>query len=276
MTQITPICQGPGPKGETPLIEVLHRAVAVLDVLRSADEGLSIRQVAQRAQLSKSTVQRLLRELVELDLAAQEPRTGGYRLGPRTLALGSAYQRRLDVRQVALPHMTALRDATGETVGLSVPYENQVLHIDQVESRLELRATFDIGRPLPLWSGAPSRLLLAERTDADVELLVRDHSGAEFRPINPPPPDTLIADVRRAREDGHAIAMEETLPGVSTISAPIRGSTGALHATVSLTAPASRLTSDRLPALRDRVLDTARAISAELGWMPRRNVATAG
>jgi len=251
------------------VIEVLHRAVAVLEVLRSSDEGLSIRQVAARAGLSKSTVQRLLRELVDLDLAAQDPQTGGYRLGPRTLALGSTYQRRLDVRRVALPHMTALRDATAETVGLSVPYENQVLHIDQAESALELRATFDIGRPLPLWSGAPSRLMLAERTDAEVELLVRDHSGAEFHPVNPPPPDALIADVRRARQDGFAMAKEETLPGVSTISAPVRGSTGTLLATVSLTAPSMRLVETSVDGLLEQVIATGRSISAELGWLPR-------
>lgn len=257
------------------MIEVLHRAVAVLDVLRSAEEGLSIRQVALRAELSKSTVQRLLRELIDLDLAAQDPLTGGYRLGPRTLALGSAYQRRLDVRQVALPHMTALRDATSETVGLSVPYEDQVLHIDQVQSALDLRATFDIGRPLPLWSGAPSRLMLAERADAEVERLVHDHSHAEFRPVNPPPPEVLVADVRRARQDGYAIAKEETLPGVSTLSAPVRGSTGTLLATVSLTAPSIRLTDDKVDGLLEQVIATGRAISAELGWLPRRGAGVA-
>ena len=249
------------------MIEVLHRAVRVLDVLRVAETELSIRQVAQQAELSKSTVQRLLRELVDLNLASQDPSTARYRLGPRTLALGSAYQRRLNVRSAALPHMTKLRDSTGETVGLSVGLGDQVIHIDQVESASELRAMFEIGRPLPLWSGAPSRLLLAELDDADVHRLAHAERHADLSPINPPEPNTLIELVRQARSDGFAVAIEETLPGVSTFAVPIRSSTGNLVATVSVTSPTIRMTPEVITLLRPQVIATGHAISAELGWI---------
>ena len=258
------------------MIEVLHRAVAVLDVLRVADEGLSIRQLAERADISKSTVQRLLSELVRLDLASQDTITGRYRLGPRTLALGSAYQRRLDVRAAALPHMTKLRDSTGETVGLSVSLGEQVMHIEQVQSGSELRAMFDIGRPLPLWSGAPSRLLLAELPDAEVERIAHAERRADFSPVNPPAPEALIEAVAETRRTGFAIALEETLPGVSTLAAPVYASTGDLVATLSLTAPTIRMTPDDVARLRPQVVDTGRAISAELGWMPAHGSKSAG
>lgn len=249
------------------MIEVLHRAVAVLDVLRIAEHELSIREVAVRAGLAKSTVQRLLRELVELNLASQDPTTARYRLGPRTLALGSAYQRRLNVRAAALPHMTKLRDDTGETVGLSVGLGDQIMHIDQVESESELRAMFEIGRPLPLWSGAPSRLLLAELDDAEVQLIAHTDRRADLAPINPPDPEVLIALVRQVRSEGFAVAIEETLPGVSTLAAPVRSSTGDLVATVSLTSPTIRMTPEVIDRLRPQVTATGRAISAELGWL---------
>ncbi|GAA2759434.1 IclR family transcriptional regulator domain-containing protein [Actinopolymorpha rutila] len=249
------------------MIEVLHRAVRVLDVLRVAETELSIRQVAQHAELSKSTVQRLLRELVDLNLASQDPSTARYRLGPRTLALGSAYQRRLNVRSAALPHMTKLRDSTGETVGLSVGLGDQVIHIDQVESASELRAMFEIGRPLPLWSGAPSRLLLAELDEADVQRIAHAERRADLSPINPPEPNTLIELVRQARSEGFAVAIEETLPGVSTLAAPIRSSTGDLVGTVSVTSPTIRMTPEVITLLRPQVIDAGHAISAELGWL---------
>ncbi len=68
--------------------------------------------------------------------------------------------------------MAALRDATGETVGISVALADQLLHVDQVESELGLHARLDIGRPLPLWSGAPARLLLAVRSDEEIAEIV--------------------------------------------------------------------------------------------------------
>ena len=143
-------------------MSVLQRAVQLLDVLQTADEGLSIRQIGERAELSKSAVQRILRELVETGLVVQDSTTRRYELGPRLLALSATYHRRLNVRQVALGHMTRLRDETGETVGLTIRTGEQIMHIEQAESPRDLRASFEIGQRLPLWSGAPSRLFLAD------------------------------------------------------------------------------------------------------------------
>lgn len=245
----------------------IQRAVRVLDVLAGADRALTIRGVAERAALSKSAVQRLLTDLVTAELVTQDQVTRRYHLGPRTLALGMAYQQRLDVRRAALPYMRELRDETGETIGLSVGLGDQLLHIDQVESESPLRARFDIGRPLPLWSGAPSRLLLAERSDEDIRRIVSDRAHPSMVPVNPPTPEALMKDVLAVRAAGHACAFEETLPGVSTLSVRVLGADGHLAAILSLTAPSSRLDQARTEALLPSVVDCSRSISKALGWM---------
>ena len=80
---------------------VLQRAVRILQTLAAAPQPLSIRALADETGLSKSAVQRLLSDLVSTELASQDPATRQYHLGPRTLALGMAYQRRVDVRRAA-------------------------------------------------------------------------------------------------------------------------------------------------------------------------------
>lgn len=244
----------------------IHRAVQVLDALAAALEPLSIRSVAAETGLSKSAVQRILASLVTTQLAVQDATTRRYRLGPRTLALGMAYQRHVDVRRAALPHMRRLRDSTGETVGISVGLADQVLHVEQVESESSLRAHFDIGRPLPLWSGAPARLILAERPDEEIRRIVSERTGTDITPVNPPAPDTLLDEVQRVRELRFACAFEETLPGVNTMSVPVRGADGSLAAVLSLTAPSIRLTPGRVQTLLPDARAAATAISADLGW----------
>lgn len=250
---------------------VLHRAVQVLEVLRATDDqGLSIRHAAERAQLSKSAVQRILRELVDTELAVQDPITRRYRLGPRLLALGTAYYRQLNVRQVALTHMARLRDATGETIGLTVRTGEQIMHIEQIESPDQLRATFEIGRRLPLWSGAPSRLFLAEEPADQIQNILARRAPADVTPINPPNPDTELAEIQQARRTGYAAAFDETTKGVSTLSVPIRDSSDELVATLSLIAPSRRMGPDRASALAPQLIATAQSISAELGWTQRK------
>lgn len=244
----------------------IHRAVRILDLLAAADQPQSVRRVAELSGLSKSAVQRLLADLVSVDLAVQDPVSRRYRLGPRSLALGMAYQRRVDVRQAALPHMTSLRDRTGETVGISVALADQLLHVDQVESEQTLAARLDIGRPLPLWFGAPARLLLAVLTDEEILSIVQLRATTDLVPVNPPTPQDLLAGVARARATGYAYALEETLPGVHTMSVPVRGGDGSLAAVLSLTAPAVRLPRERMSEVLPSLRETAAAISADLGW----------
>lgn len=246
---------------------LLHRAIKVLDVLGAADEALPIRAIAERADLPKSAVQRLLADLVTTDMVSQDPSTRRYGLGPRTLAFGMAYQRGFDVRRLALPHMRRLRDATGETIGLSVGLGEQLIHIDQVECESALRARFDIGRPLPLWSGAPARLLLADRSDEEIARIISDHRlDSDVIPVNPPSAEVLMNDVAAVRSVGHACAFEETLPGVSTLSVPVHGPQGTLTAILSLTAPSSRLSRREVDELLPLVTTCAAAISLDLGW----------
>lgn len=245
--------------------ELLRRAVDVLEVLRVGDADLSIREVAVEVGLPKSTVQRLLRDLVETEMAAQDAVTRRYRLGPRTLALGTAYQRRLDVRTVALPYLIRLRDELGETVGLSVVLSEELMHLDQVESTSRLRATFEVGRPLPLWSGAPSRVLMADLPDDEVRRIVSDRRKVDVRPVKPLGPEELVAGVVEARERGHAMAFEETIVGVNTLSVPVRGHAGRVVAALSVTAPSSRFDEAAMRDALPLLVDAAWAISAELG-----------
>src|SRR5690242_15828513 len=95
----------------------LRRAVAVLDLLAAETSPPSVRTIAERTGLSKSAVQRILVELEAVDLAVRDPATRRFGLGPRTLALGSAYQRGLSLHAAAIGPMTDLAAEVGETVG---------------------------------------------------------------------------------------------------------------------------------------------------------------
>jgi DNA-binding IclR family transcriptional regulator len=245
--------------------ETLRRAVHTLDTLARADGDLSIREIAETAEVSKSAVQRILSSLVETGLAVQDPATRRYGLGPRTLVLGTAYQKRIDLRSVALPHMSRLRDLTGETVGLSVRVGDELLHIEQVESASALRRSFEIGRTLPLWCGAPSRLFLADLPDEEAERIVRARRSSAVVPADPPTADELLASVRECRERGYGTAFGETIGGVNTIAAALRGADGHVTATLSVTGPASRLDELALQRWAPLLLETGATVSALLG-----------
>ncbi|CAN5698077.1 IclR family transcriptional regulator [soil metagenome] len=245
--------------------ETLQRAVRTLEALARAESDLSIRELADEVDVSKSAVQRLLSSLVESGLAMQDPVSRRYGLGPRTLVLGTAYQRRIDLRSIALPHLVHLRDLTGETVGLSVRVGDELLHVDQVESASALRRSFEIGRTLPLWCGAPSRLFLADLPDAEVREILRRRRPSAVVPAAPPSARRMAAAVREARANGFAVAYGETIAGVNTVSAGLSGADGRIAGTLSVTGPSTRWDAAAIGRWTPQLLETSGTVGALLG-----------
>lgn len=244
---------------------LLRRAVAVLDSLADDAATPSVRAIAERTGLSKSAVQRILAELESVDLAVQDPASRRYRLGPRTLALGAAYQRGLSLHAAAVGPMTELVAEVSETVGLSVGRADRMIHVEQVEAQRRLSARFDVGRPLPLWFGAPARVLLAERSEDDIARVLEVRELTDIEPANPPTAAELRRQVDDVRRTGHARAFGETIEGVATLSVPVRDALDDLAAVLSITAPSDRLPVERMDELLPRLQDAAARISVSLG-----------
>lgn len=248
--------------------ESLRRGVQVLEALRTSPAHLSARELAVQLALPKSTVQRLLHTLEECDLAAQDPRSRKYHLGPRTLAFGTAYRARLDLRSIALPHMVGLRDRTGETIGLTVPVGSERMYLEQVHSHSELRTTAEVGRPYPLWTGAPGRVLLSARSDAEIRHLLSEVGAAALQVVSPHTESALWEAIEQVRKQGYATAFEETIPGINTVAAPVHDEAHAVVAVLSIAGSSARFTDEAMQRVLPDLLRATAAMTAELGGVP--------
>jgi len=113
-------------------VQSIERAFAVLTALTDGPVGVT--EVAERAELPKSTAARMLASLAREGAVEQVPGETRYRLGPRieTLATGLGTTRSLVA--VARPHLAELAAALGEAAGLSIPDGGEVHYVDQVDS----------------------------------------------------------------------------------------------------------------------------------------------
>src|SRR5688500_7374307 len=98
---------------------VISKVVALLDAFSPAAPELSLGELARITGLPVSTTYRLVSELVEWGgLERAEP--AGYRIGMRLWELGVLAPRGGDLREVAMPFMQDLYEATHENVHLAV------------------------------------------------------------------------------------------------------------------------------------------------------------
>ncbi|MBO0877129.1 MAG: IclR family transcriptional regulator [Pseudonocardia sp.] len=245
--------------------ESLRKALLILDVLRDSEAGLSARDLAARLDLPKSTAQRLLQTLEQSRMAAQDPVTRKYGLGPHTLTLGMAYRDRLDLRNVALPHMRRLRDTVEETVGLSVAVGATRMFIEEVQSQSELRARSELGQPYPLWMGAPGRVLLADLGDDELRRILDQADESSWRAVSPATREGFVDHLAVIRGRGHDRACDETIVGISAAAVPVRDATGRVCAALSVSGPTARMSPATMDSILPDVLHASAAISRALG-----------
>lgn len=248
-------------------VRSLDRAVAILSAFDERRPLLSLSEIADVLGLNTSTAHRLLQALKAHGLVSQPDGGKSYALGPRLLGLARLATAALDIREVALPQMRALRDEAGETVGLHVlrPDLSRMV-VDQAESSQPLRRTYtDLGHPIPLHQGAPGKVLLAFLPEDEREsVLGRPLAAANENTITAV--DALRNELVAIRKRGFALSFGERVLGIHTVAVPVRDHSGRVTAAVSVTGPAQRMPRRRLLEIAPLAEARAREIAAALGY----------
>jgi IclR family acetate operon transcriptional repressor len=243
-------------------IGAAERAIAVLDTVAEGGE-LGTNEIARRTGMTPSTVSRQLGTLAASGLVERVPANGRYRLGIRLVHLANALLARLDVREVARPHLVALAGATGETATLSVPGDEDAVTIDFVPGAHQVQPVSRLGRPSIAHATSAGKIMLAFSGRELPDGPLRAYTAQTITD-----PQALALQIADVRERGWADAIEEREPGLSAIAAPIRSSRGELEAIVALQGPSSRFDATAIEAARPLLLERAETISRELGWRP--------
>jgi IclR family transcriptional regulator, acetate operon repressor len=114
-------------------IATVERAIDVLALFTRTDSRtLGVTEIAGELGLSKAAVHRILASLRGRGLISLDEASRRYALGPMALALGNAYQSRVDVREAAAGELRRLSADAQETATLSVLAGESRVYVDQV------------------------------------------------------------------------------------------------------------------------------------------------
>ncbi|MFN8205231.1 MAG: IclR family transcriptional regulator [Solirubrobacteraceae bacterium] len=237
------------------------RAIGLLDALAAAPDGLGVNALARRIGVNPSTASRLLATLEDGGLVQREP-GGPYRLGLRIVALADGVLARLDVRELARPHLRALAATTGETATLSVPGEPAPVTVDFVAAQSSVVSTARVGRPSVPHATAVGKVVLAFADGADA---IADGPLEAYTDCTIVDPRALADEIRHVRDRGFGEAAGEREPDLNGLAVPVFGRTGELVAVLGVQGPAARLDAARRSAVLPALREAAAALSAALG-----------
>jgi IclR family acetate operon transcriptional repressor len=246
-------------------VQSIERAFAVLTAL--TDGPIGVTEVADRADLPKSTAARMLASLAREGAVEQITGETRWRLGPRVVTLAAGVRPTRSLIAIARPHLVELANFAGEAVGLSIPDGFTVHYIDQVDGSHPVGVRDWTGTRLPMHAVSAGLVFLAHLRPTEVERFL-EVPLERFTEATVVDPELVRARLRKVQLDGVAWTRDEFADGLASVAAPVTGEDGEVAAAVHVHGPSYRFPAPATEAaIVERLLRTAARLSA------RRDVA---
>ena len=242
--------------------QAVDRAARLVTEVVHAPDSVTFTELAAATGLAKSTTSRLLVALERGGLVRRDD-DGRFRPGDVFVRYAWRGGAEAGLVEVARPFLARLGAETGETVNLGVARDGLVEQIAQVDSKYLIGGTNWVGRPVPLHCAALGKVLLAYgaaplppgRLEARTSRTLTSRAALE-------------ENLRQVRRCGYAVTDEELEPGLVAVAAPVFRDGAVVVGALSVSAPASRLTPARIPAVAAQCAAQALALSEALGHRP--------
>lgn len=230
--------RGGGPAG----VQTLARGLDALQLVATAENGMTVGEVAERMGVHRTIASRMLGALAQRRLITRDA-AGRYRVGSGLLALARLYEPGLKAASATV--LQDLADGVGAAVCVMVADGDSAVAVAVAEPA---------GPVTP--AGAAARLVCRPGHRAPMD---RGAAAYALRAQLPPEPGEP-RPVARARQDRYAMSHDEGASGTYGVSAPIARAAGERPACVHLVTTDGAAADAAIGA----VADAARQISALL------------
>ncbi|MDG4658398.1 IclR family transcriptional regulator [Ectobacillus antri] len=236
------------------MVQSINRAMQIVATLHSNPQKKEwpLSELAEQLALPASTIHRLLQSLLKHGLVAQNSVTKHYSIGYKWMEIGLQALDAIDFRNVARPVLESLAAEAEENVYVNIVSGSDGMIIEKIESPLKIRVAEDLGLRMPLWVGAPNKVLLAHMPVQEQKNILGEQR-------------TLIEQLRVIREQGYAISVSEKTENTASVAAPVFDFTHRAIVAISVGVPGFRFTPERKPVLIELVKNAAKRISMLLG-----------
>jgi IclR family pca regulon transcriptional regulator len=232
--------RGTGPD----FVEALARGLDVLSCFNADRPAMTLSEVAVAADLARPTARRLLLTLAELGYVRVSE--GAFSLTPKVLSLGMAYVSSLGLWDIARPHLEALVARTGESSSMAQLDGSDIVYVARVAVPKIIALRVDIGTRFPAIRTSQGKVLLAALTEEAARTALAQPSRSGLPPYPELPEADVQCELIRVRAQGWALADEELAPGVRSVAAPVRDSTGTVRAAMNVTVHAAETSTEKL------------------------------
>jgi len=250
--------------GTSKTVGATETSFAIIERLKQTN-GTSVTEVADRLDLSKSTVHNHFRTLNELGYVVKENNT--YYLGLKFLDLGDVARNRTNLYEVAKQEIDELVSSIGERGHVMVEEMGRGVYIYLSETERGVQTDSHIGMSVGLHATAVGKAYLAHLAEEERNDLLDTLKFPRRTESTYTDRGRLEEELATVREQGYAFNDEERFIGMRAVGAPVLGPDDQVLASISVSGPTTRMCGERYTTeIPQMVQETARIIGIRVTY----------
>lgn len=249
---------------ETRLVPALARGNAILDLVATSAERMTISDLARRLSLPKSTVHGLCTTLLQLDLLVKRE-DNSFRIGPHVMRWSNAFISSSDLVSEFGEICDSLGILSGYTITLTTLHESEVVYIAVRNANQPLGVTFSIGMRLPAVFTATGKAILSTMKEDDVRAILANRWPVALTHNSVPNLEALLDELQRTREQGYSVDNGQVRDGMWCFGAAVRGADNKAVAGVAVSLLQREAHESTTKVVTDSVRRVALLLSQRLG-----------
>lgn len=243
----------------------LDSAMRVLMAFMMEQQNFGVSELAERLELPKSQVSKVLATLRKYGLVQQDSATRRYSVGLRAFALGSRFMTYDRLSRESLPIIRSLVEETGHSARLSVRDGDEVIYLIGIEGPHFIDTGWRAGTWLPWHATSAGRILLAFMPEEEVDRIVASKGLKPVTKFSVSDRAKLRSILTTARKRGYDSQRNETTVGLATISVPIFGEQQLVVGALGFAFPETAIGSEDEQRYAEILHGRARLLSMRMG-----------
>lgn len=250
---------------QQPTVQSVARTFMILEDLCANAKGLTIKEITEKTKLSKSTVHRLLENLIILGYAMQSKSDDRYHATLKMFEIGSETIGNIDMVSVIRPFLNKLAYEVGETVHLVMQNDASVVYLMKAEAG-HLGMSSRIGSKLPMYCSGTGKAILAQQSEKEVEEVWKKSKVKKLTPKTIETLDELKVQLSQIKKRDWAFDDEENEIGICCVATALPQINGVPPLAFSISSLKAVMDDAHLQFLVKQCLKVKKEIIREIGF----------
>ncbi|MFC5541402.1 MAG: IclR family transcriptional regulator [Bacilli bacterium] len=246
-------------------VQSVKKALQILKLFKNRRQELSVTEISQLMELPKSSVHRLLKEMVEEGFLIQDRKTGKYKLGFSILALGGIVKYHIDFFDDARPLLQQFVKKFNLPIHICMMEQQKVTYLMRETGNIPMKLITRTGRQNDIHCTAEGMAILAYKNRQIIDYIL-SKPLKQHTPYTLTDPDELRDELIKVRSQGFAMMKDTYAVGYSGYAAPIRDYTGEIFLSLAVISKNDCITPTIEEKLIVAIKDTAKEISKIYGY----------